>query len=295
MRMHKGRFSEFISRIVADELTEPQHKAHPSDDLLLDDLSFSLNAERRSALAAHLVICAACRLRRSLLSNEIISASSESAVARHAPGLLAAARSQHRPRTWASWRELSASFRGTLSWTYLRPAFVLAATAAGSAFIALSLAVPLLRPFIASDSEVLDGLRVQLTQLEQEIASLPDAILGGSFGWEFPSSLARPTALANPEDIVVASLGLNDPTQRALYVLTGMHSSGLLDPYGLRWDVLGLYGASKGQSWADIAASTLGDPDLWPVMWVLNPDVASPWDEMPEDVEVRFPHRSRTR
>ena len=296
MTDEKG-FADFMDKIVAGELAPREHPQHPDEELLLDSLAGTLAPGLQARLSAHLATCAPCRARWTQLFAATASEATRFGEKAQVPSLAALVRERRRKqaRGTKKWKERARQWpRSLVPWAAVRPAFAPLAAAVVAVAVTLSVAVPFLRTPLVASNEAYADLRAQMAELEQRVAGLPEAVarfvsLGG-----YTSSFQRPDLPSDPGEIVAEAEKLADGAQRALYVVGALQAQGLLDASRLNWGSFKTFEAVLGETWADIATFAFGMPQLWPLVWVLNSEVAGPDDPLPGGAQIRVPSKARS-
>jgi nucleoid-associated protein YgaU len=86
---------------------------------------------------------------------------------------------------------------------------------------------------------------------------------------------------------------INDEWQRALLLSSFLESKGLHLPSTATVDRVEAYTAQAGDTWESVAKEQLGDPSLWPILWLLNAEEASSQSDLSPGRSILVPRGSR--
>lgn len=272
-------FEVFMQRIVAHETSSIDHEHHPTMDLFLDEMAGELAPEVHAHFVAHLATCPECRTQRQTLTKTFKE--EEETLHAHARvssfvDLVRQRRAQ--PRLGA---RASEWLRALWPAQALKPALAVIATIA----LTLAVAIPLLRGPMVTTSERLSGLTREVETLQSKL----DWLARGGIG--IPANMIAPkkTTLDELAQLVSNVREIADPWQQALIIAEFLSSRGIVIPRELDWRDLTSYTVQPGDDWESISLRELGNPYLWPLIWLLNAEQNFPHEALPVGERLLLP------
>jgi HAMP domain-containing protein len=274
----EGGFDEFVQKAVTHEVSAIPHNQHPSLDIFLDAWGGELAKDVQSSFTAHLATCPVCRDRWRTLKKTLKSEQQMLEVKARVPSLNELVR-QRRGVRGARVREWIRSLWPAQS---LRPAL---AAAVVSVAITLAVVIPLLQGPVVATSERLAVLTHEVETLQGQVGLLAQG------GITIPANIA-PTSEITLDDLSQLASNvreITDPWQRSLIIAAFLSSHGITAPRDLDWFNLSSYTIQPDDTWQTIALRKFGNPNLWPLIWVLNAEKDFPNEALPAGAKILLP------
>lgn len=272
-----GEFEAHINRMLRQEREPTEHSGHPDPAEMLEALGGDLPDDRRAQLVAHVTSCPPCAKRWNELSRLVEEEVASLERRARVPSLQQLVREQHKVSPRAGIRERVAAWWTTLfPQPVLRPALAYAATAVTAVVITLLVATPFIRqPGVQPD----DLLAFTKSADENDV-------------WvSIPGVTVKPITVGTEElrAIVDVAEGIDAAWQRTLYVTGELERYGVRIPDSLDLATTTAYVVREDDTWRSIAEETLGEVELWPLLFLLNADRLPTDDEPEPGTELAIP------
>lgn len=282
------RFEELTKRVVHMETAPTAHRTHPGLDCLLDSMAGELASDSRARLAAHLATCPDCRQRLAHV-REKIRRQEENLARRIREPELASALANRRGEVVAHEERASESWAQRLVRSLeLHPVRGVAVAAVATAMVVLAVAVPLLRIPQGGPSSRIASLSGEVENLKLQVSVLNSREGTNQSSYAFPQQVT----VEDMKALLDQARSINDEWRRALLLSSFLESKGLRLPGTATVDRVEAYTAQAGDTWESVAKEKLGDPSLWPILWLLNAEEASSQSELSPGKSLIVPRAS---